>query len=591
MYLFFDRNGTLKEQITVSPPRYGDENVNAIHVYWDNEVTQSISKDSVYCRYKKPDGNYTLNLVADDVVNESVPYDPNRDLKFFNYNQNYRFYVFNIPSDIFVELENVDVYTVLFSCWFIYNTNQQKTMGLVAFAVEPSTQSVAVDQNINIAQWNALINMLTGTADLINIDVLSITFKESENPSEDGLSMNNNVIYWRGVKLVTLTDLNAYVTTGTAQDISGYKTFLGGIGLENAPLEIENGSEVPLGVFTVHDNDNTTDYNIKADGGEDDATYDIELPNKSGRLAVTDEVVLNTSDQDINGQKTFKDKIILEGDAGDPLLQIDATDMTEDGNQSTFNIKVQDLTQDGATYDITLPNVSCELVGTEGGQSIKGQKIMHHLNVNVQNLPNSNGMLAFNNNKYYGRVNGNNKEILTQDALTPTILAPVTCGLLDTIAGGETSVLITGGIGSHTVNVIDDYEIVAEVNSGSITNINQTTGAISIISSEETVELSWHYESTVDTRIGFRFNIGSDYNGIYVFTHSYLTMLVPIYALTEGQTYKFTGAGLQDGITGSVISMIHNMQRNGQYLDIWSGNSDYPMIAGRVGTLAKVKLY
>lgn len=496
MYLFFDRNGTLKEQITVSPPRYGDENVNAIHVYWDNEVTESITKNSVYCRYKKPNGSYTLNLLADDVVNESVPYDPNRDLKFFNYNQNYRFYVFNIPSDIFAELENVDVYTVLFSCWFIYNTNQQKTMGLVAFAVEPSTQSVALDQNINIAQWNALINMLTGTADLTNIDVLSVTFKESEDPSENGLSMKNNAIYWRGAEIVTLSDLNAYVTTSSTQNISGYKTFLGGVGIENAPLDIENLSNIPIIVATINDDDNTTDYKIFADEGTNDSTYNIKLPNKNGRLAVIDEVVLKTSDQDISGNKNFT-----------------------------------------------------------------------------------------------GNVTKNNKDLLDTDALKPTILTPSICGAFDTIAGGTTSVLMSGGAGSHTVSVIADYNIVASVDSGAITNIDQTTGVISIISSEETVELSWHYESTTDTRIGFRFNIGSDYNGIYVFTHSYLTMLVPIYALTEGQTYKFTGAGLQDGVTGSVISMIHNMQRNGQYLDIWSGNSDYPMIAGRVGTLAKVKLY
>jgi len=502
MYLFFDENGTLKEQITVSPPRYGDENVNAIYVYWDNEVTETITKDNVYCRYKKPNGEYTINnLTADDVVNATIPYDQNRDLKFFHYNQTYRFYVFNIPTDIFVELEDVDVYSVLFSCWFIYD-GEQKTMGLSAFAVEPSTQSVAVDKNINIAQWNELIKMLTGTADFKSIDVQNITFKESSEPSENGLSMVDNIIYWYGAKLLTPSDLNSYVTLGTSQTISNLKTFTGGLRISGNPLNIQNRDDIPLIEADYHDDvyNYSATFKIIADNSNDDWSdneYTIQLPNDDGTLALDKNTVNLTGNQNVAGNKNFT-----------------------------------------------------------------------------------------------GNVTKNNKNLLDTDALKPTILTPATSGETAVTLQGGTATLTEqpAGAGTYTVTVRTGYNIVATINggvSGDITNIDQETGIISYIAPAGTVLIQWQYEGTP---VAFKFNIGSDYNGIYVFTHSYLTMLIPIYALSENFVYKFTGPGLQNN-EGSVINMIHNMQRVGTNLIIWSGNSDYPMIAGRVGTLAKVKLY
>lgn len=154
MYLFFDRNGTLKEQITVSPIRVGDSNVDKVYVYWDSEIEPS----GINYRYKKPNDEYTLSLTSDTTIETTIPYDQDRDLKFFKYGQTYKFYVCDIPDDIYEVLPGMQTYTCLFSCWFIYG-DKIKTMGLVAFGVEPSTQSVAIDQNINIAQWNELIKI------------------------------------------------------------------------------------------------------------------------------------------------------------------------------------------------------------------------------------------------------------------------------------------------------------------------------------------------------------------------------------------------------------------------------------------------
>lgn len=384
MYLFFDTNGILKEQITVSPPVVGNSGVDKIYVYWDGVESRNIT--GCWGKYRLADTNeYTDYLYYDEISNSQIPYDQDRDLKFFHYNQTYKFYVFNIPDIVLSPTGDLDVYSVAFSCWFeidgteedtpVMEDDKLKAMSLVAFAVNPSTASVAQDNNINIAQWNQLVKMINNIADF---------------------------------------DVNDVVTLSTNQDIEGNKNFTG------------------------------------------------------------------------------------------------------------------DVTRNG--YDL-----------------------------------------------------------LDTSALKPTILTPVVCGPFSSIGGDTVEVPLPDGTGGVTVNVYSGYQIVASATNAIVTYIDQATGDISL-SGEigATAILSWHYEST---RIGFRFTIGTDYNGLYVFTHSYLTMLIPVYALTEGQTYKFVGVGLQDGTTGSVMTMVHNMQRNGQYLDIWSGNSDYPMIAGRVGTLAKVKLY
>lgn len=455
MYLFFDRNGTLKEQIT-SPARVGDSNVNSIYVYWDNEIIENLDVSDTYCRYKKPNGEYSLNLQADYKTVATIPYNQDRDLKFFKYFKDYTFFVFNIPDDVFTPLENMNVYSVLFSCWFI-NDDTIKTMGLVAFGVEPSTQSVSQDENINIAQWNELIKLIANN-EYENINVLTITFKNSSTLSSTGLSVKDGNIYWKGVIIATGTDI---MTLSTNQTVSGKKTF-------------------------------------------------------TGELVIRDLINFDTAEED------------------EPLIKVET-------DSSRYNVKVGNGDDD---YDIFLPNET-------------------------------------------GRL-------LTDKALTPKALTPSVCRDFGHVSGDSASVLISGSIGTYTVPVLPFYQIVASATGGSISNIDQATGVITIYSSEETVFLEWFYENAddpTDTRIGFKYQLETDYNGLYLFTHSNLIMLVPIYSLVENTTYKFTGLGIQDAETGSVMNLIHNMRRVGNVLEIWSGNSDYPMIENRIGYLFKIKLY
>lgn len=672
MYLFFDSNGTLKEQITTSPVRYGDESgVNKIYAYWD---TENVITDS-WCILRKPNGDNTNTIFGSIENNVIIPYDQDRDLKFFKYNTPYNFCVYEIPSEVFDEIEGINIYSVLGSIYMVYNNNQSpKTMGLFAFAVEPSTLSVATDQNINIAQWNELIKMVGGNPDFNDISVKTIIFKESLSASASGLSMVNNVIYWKGTALTTASDLTdfitqsdlasyvqfsdlenyaqksdleSYVNLTSNQNINGEKSFLGTLRSgPNGAIEINRLTEDEIVTIRNIDNDNqkidtykivmvaesndntytltlpagtgtlalvsdilsqiesnavlkgninqevdgikTFIKNIRINGGMsinsshnegkiceidylDTTTFKhdvygilvdtntntrqvaLKLPNKSGTLLVGDdlinyalksEVVDLVNNQTINGTKTFNNDIVLNNKklfidnatisangSSVVLERLNVIDNENNGNEATYDIKSGNIDNDGAEYEIFLPQESGTLLSENGFQRVTGQKRFKHLNVDIETSasPTVNGALWYKSGKFYGRKTGSDKEFLMQDALTPTFIT----------ATSTSEASVVGG----------------------------------------------------ESRNCFKFEIGADYNGIYVFTHSYLMMLVPIYGLTENQIYKFAGPGIQDWDTGSVISFLYNMKRSGNYLYIWSGRTEYQLVTGITGTLAKVKLY
>lgn len=600
MYLFFDSEGTLREQITKSPVRIGDTK-NRIYVYWDSEYMSGVMNAS-YCIFEKPDGNNTPMISCTGFVDDTIPYDPNRDLQYFKYSQTYHFCVFDMPDSIFIPSGD-DVNSVLFSCWLIYNTSEIKTMSVVAFAIEPSTLSVESDQNINVAQWNILVKKLGNAMDAVSLST-DQTITGQKTFTKDVIIESKKLI------IDDAKTGDALIQMSTEDENTGnqatHKIIADGIGdgqtyniklpnvnngrllTDNADLNMNTGKKIKVTdsqikldrsqlsmqeipddsvAIEIHTEDEQSGFdvihNILTDGVDQGTPeYDIYLPNENGRLVTnnTPGYVKTTGNQQIAGNKTFNDSIVMKSDVEMQVEKITLATEDENYNRTEYKFIAGALARENIEVDITLPADS----------GILARK---------SEIPTKTSDLT------------NDSNFLTTTALTPTILTPVECGrLVPNLPGGEESVYIPEGYGTLTVNVIADYEIVASVEDGDITNIDQSTGVISFMSQKETPRVSYHYEP-LDQRVGFKFSIGSDYNGIYVFTHSYLTMLVPIYNLTVGQTYKFTGPGLQNA-QGSVITMIHNMMRNSDNtLDIWSGNSDYPMIAGRIGTLAKVKLY
>lgn len=102
------------------------------------------------------------------------------------------------------------------------------------------------------------------------------------------------------------------------------------------------------------------------------------------------------------------------------------------------------------------------------------------------------------------------------------------------------------------------------------------------------------YTTSANNR--FRFNIGNLTNiqGLGIFSFGNCNTMINLYGLTLGTTYKQVGTFIYNS-SGSVITTTINIayvQVDGSYyLDITSGNSNYPIINGYTGYLFTLKLY
>lgn len=186
MYLYYDTQGNLKEQINDQALRQGNSNINKLYVYWEkSEDNENIT--GLWARFKADDGTYNPSsstwIQTNTYVEETIPYDKNRDLKFFNYFKEYKFYTITIPDAVLGQ-SGAWLGTLQF-----VETNSITTLGQLAFYVSESNASVEADENINIAQWNYLIALVSGaldsiptkTSDLIN----DSGFVTSEDLSDD----------------------------------------------------------------------------------------------------------------------------------------------------------------------------------------------------------------------------------------------------------------------------------------------------------------------------------------------------------------------------------------------------------------------
>lgn len=174
MYLYFDRNGLLKEQINDDSLRQGNINYNKIYVYIDSDIVPS----NIFARYRN--GSGVLVQTQFDIpittVPLKIPYDKNRDLKYFNYTQDFNFYVIDIP-DAIMQVSGATACSVR-----IDSNSGTITLSTFAFMVEESVEGgdyVASDNYISLAQYNYLLSRL----DSKNIDFTVFDAETTEEQS------------------------------------------------------------------------------------------------------------------------------------------------------------------------------------------------------------------------------------------------------------------------------------------------------------------------------------------------------------------------------------------------------------------------
>lgn len=182
MYLYYDRYGTLKEQIVFNTARVGNSGINKIFVYWESveDFADWAQELALQARYLLQDNTQypsatTFQFSAIPVTAE-LPFDNKQDLKYFSYGKEYKFLTIDIPDNILSFSGAVKAYI------WVLNSQQKRILGLGAFAfmVDGNIGEVKQDETITIAQWNmiaAQLGLLSGSVIDVTCDIATNTLK------------------------------------------------------------------------------------------------------------------------------------------------------------------------------------------------------------------------------------------------------------------------------------------------------------------------------------------------------------------------------------------------------------------------------
>ena len=163
MYLYFDNNGILKEIVDDVATRKGNNEVNKIYIYVDG-----ITPKTEWITYQTSDGVQSNETLIETTITKTIPYDRNRDLKYFKNFQEYLFYVATIPSSVSAVsgLTKASVRVALID-------DSLMTLGLIIFTIEDSV--VLQDSFITESQYQYLLNIISNFEELNNTGVIGIS--------------------------------------------------------------------------------------------------------------------------------------------------------------------------------------------------------------------------------------------------------------------------------------------------------------------------------------------------------------------------------------------------------------------------------
>ena len=163
MYIYLDKQGVVKEIINDEALRQSASNVNEIYVYY--EGLQEADIGSVLATYGLPDGTITDEMqVATRTEESEIPYNAERDLKYFQYYKAYAFYHFAI-ADLALSQEGVVRLMIRLAQ---KDGEYIKVAGLICFDVEG--ELVKEDHGVSLAQYNYLVKAWVDTKGFLPLD-------------------------------------------------------------------------------------------------------------------------------------------------------------------------------------------------------------------------------------------------------------------------------------------------------------------------------------------------------------------------------------------------------------------------------------
>lgn len=152
-YIYFDVDGRLREYVT-TPKRKGSENVDSLFVYWEGNDGTTLIPSQCFIEY----GHEKVHagpLVANKISKTIIPFDRERDLKFFQYGKTYQFMCFDLPTAVSSTNgfwhSSVSIHDRL-------TNNVVQVLGDITFEVEKS--SIVPSGNLDLSQYNYLLDAI-----------------------------------------------------------------------------------------------------------------------------------------------------------------------------------------------------------------------------------------------------------------------------------------------------------------------------------------------------------------------------------------------------------------------------------------------
>lgn len=162
MYLYFDKQGTLKEIVNDDAIRQGNYGVNKMFVYVEDRTIVSIDT-----RFLMPDELVVGPFENRQYVDTQIPFNDKRDLLYFKYFTDYRFIVIDLEADINGNSPLDQAGVVNTSLSAILSDHEILQLGEVNFMVEedPVFQQkyVATQEYLSLADYQFLRTILERT--------------------------------------------------------------------------------------------------------------------------------------------------------------------------------------------------------------------------------------------------------------------------------------------------------------------------------------------------------------------------------------------------------------------------------------------
>ena len=189
MYIYFDKNGTIKEVINDESIRKGSNDYNKIYCYLEGNP----DIDDIWYLQKNPDGTLTNEVsFIDNIVTKSIPYDSKRDMKYFQDFEVYKFYVFTLSSS-YLSQNGLVVATIR-----VAENNTLWALGELTFNVQANI--VNSDNDITQSQYDYLLLTISSYYSKTEIDnKLDLKADKSDTYTKEEINnykkMWDNLVY------------------------------------------------------------------------------------------------------------------------------------------------------------------------------------------------------------------------------------------------------------------------------------------------------------------------------------------------------------------------------------------------------------